>query len=519
LELRDAMVGLPDTPWDTIPTMLRGQLPKPTSDKDWTTSLQAISLTMHNALGRVTGEGMVDEFYRKAYDRLADHYKALRSFPVVIGMIPDHLIDESKIGMLNRSQVEDVLFEKVEDLQKVNQWVMEKNHELEEARKDLMAAKEEVVQSANHITTILESVGEGIITVNESGHITVVNSEVSAIWGYRKAELAGKSIGLLIPELELPAQAADNGSLPADEAAAEKQVEMVGRRNNGEYFPVEVTVSHTTFGQEKLRVFVARDITSRKQDELRTRELMTELKSANGELQEYAHVVSHDLKAPLRGIGTLANWIRDDYGELLGPEGKEHCDQMVLRVQRTYRLIDAILDYSKVGRNANQDTSFDLHEVVEEVFHVLHPPEHITFRTCQRLPSMVADKTRIRQVFQNLLGNAMTAIDKAEGKIEVDFQIRDQALEFSISDNGMGIDERHFKKIFDIFQSLQSSNNPESTGIGLSIVKKVVELYKGKIWLESTPGEGTTFYMAWPIQLFPEHAPSSGVPVAQEPDA
>lgn len=219
--------------------------------------------------------------------------------------------------------------------------------------------------------------------------------------------------------------------------------------------------------------------------------LMKELEHQNQELSDYAHMVSHDLKSPLRSIDTLAAWLIEDNKDRLD----EHCNTQLnlirTNVEKMDALINGILDYSTIGKDRDEVYPVDLNMLLQEVLHMLEVPEHFTIKISQ-LPQVIGDKYRLQQLFQNLLSNAIKYNDKSSGKITIGFEEQQEHWKFFIKDNGKGIDEKYFDKIFKVFEKLE--NVKGSTGVGLSIVKKIVDVYDGHIWLTSTQGEGTTFY-------------------------
>lgn len=223
-----------------------------------------------------------------------------------------------------------------------------------------------------------------------------------------------------------------------------------------------------------------------------------DLISANQELKDFAYVVSHDLKAPLRAIGSLANWIKEDHGGSLDEDGRDNLDLLVARVLRMQGLIDGILAYSRVVRVREGVVPVDLERELPLVVDSLAPPSHLSVLLQRPLPTVVAEKTRIMQVFQNLLSNALKYHDKPKGQIRVEFDESADMYTFRVGDNGPGIDERFHERIFQIFQTLKPRDECEGTGIGLTVVRKVVELHGGRIWLESKVGEGTTFFFTLP---------------------
>jgi signal transduction histidine kinase len=223
-----------------------------------------------------------------------------------------------------------------------------------------------------------------------------------------------------------------------------------------------------------------------------------ELENTNRELKEFAYIVSHDLKAPLRAISQLTSWISEDYAHAFDDKGKEQMELVLQRTRRMDRLINGILQYSRVGRIAEADKALDLNTFVKEVTDSIAPPDHIKVIIDTELPTIHKDPVRMEQIFQNLIGNAMKFMDKAEGIITVGCIDEGAHYRFSIQDNGPGFDIKYQDKIFQIFQTLNSRDEYESTGIGLALVKKNIELYGGSIWVESEPAMGSTFFFTLP---------------------
>ena len=206
-----------------------------------------------------------------------------------------------------------------------------------------------------------------------------------------------------------------------------------------------------------------------------------------------------ELKAPLRAIGSLADWISTDYADKFDEEGKEHLRLLMSRVRRMDGLIEGILLYSRVGRVKEAVVAVDLNQLVDKVVAMLAPPANIAVTVARPLPTVMIEPTRIQQVFQNLISNAIKYMDKAEGRIHVASAAEGHHYwKFSVADNGPGIRQQHFDKIFQLFQTLAPRDRVESSGVGLALVKKIVEMYGGRVWLESTVGEGSTFYFTLP---------------------
>jgi signal transduction histidine kinase len=238
----------------------------------------------------------------------------------------------------------------------------------------------------------------------------------------------------------------------------------------------------------------------RKRAEEREAELIEKAEKANRELKEIAYIISHDLKAPLRGIKTLASWLSADYGDKFDENGKEQMRLLLSRVERMDKLIDGVLEYSRVGRVTEKPVQVELNKLIPEVIDMIAPPENITITVENELPTIECEPTRITQVFQNLLSNAVKYMDKPQGQIKVGCVEENGFWKFNVTDNGPGIEERHFERIFQMFQTLAPRDKVESTGIGLTITKKIVELYGGRIWVQSKVGQGCTFYFTLPKQ-------------------
>jgi two-component system sensor kinase FixL len=245
---------------------------------------------------------------------------------------------------------------------------------------------------------------------------------------------------------------------------------------------------------------ISRDITERKQAEKQQAESLRKVSEINQELKDFAYVVSHDLKAPLRAIKTLADWLSTDYQDKLDEQGKENLRLLSSRVDRMHNLIDGVLQYSRIGRTEQGTVPVDLRRLVPEIIDNLGTPEHIAIRVEPDLPTVEADATRITQVFQNLLSNAIKYMDKPQGNITVGCAEDDGLWTFSVADNGPGIARKDFERIFKLFQTLAPRDNSESTGVGLTVAKKIVEMYGGRIWVESEVGTGSTFFFTFPKQ-------------------
>ena len=246
---------------------------------------------------------------------------------------------------------------------------------------------------------------------------------------------------------------------------------------------------------------MASEIANRKKLETALINNKVDLEKSLKELDGFAYSVSHDLKAPLRGIGQVVDWIYADFMDQSTAQQKEYMRLMKARVVRMDNLIDGLLSYAKVGRVGEMIQKADTKRLVSEVIDSLQPPETIEMIVEGNFPIVSCVYVQIEQVFQNLISNAVRHMDKKMGKIRIGCRENNLEWTFFVEDNGPGIARQHFERIFQIFQTLKPRDEVESTGIGLSIVKKVVELHKGRVWLESEVGQGSTFFFTLPKML------------------
>ncbi len=236
----------------------------------------------------------------------------------------------------------------------------------------------------------------------------------------------------------------------------------------------------------------------RKQAYKKRDELLKRLETVNEELRNFTYMASHDLKTPLLGIAMLANWISTDCADKFDDNNKERMDLLINRIDQTNNLIDGVLEYSRIERVEEAMVPINLNDLVARVIDMIKLPETITITANNELPEIQCKETHLSQLFQNLLSNAVQHIDKPNGRIEIGCDKENDFWKFAVSDNGPGIEEEHFERIFQIFQTLSPRDKADSTGVGLAIAKKIVELYGGRIWVESNIGKGSTFFFTLP---------------------
>jgi signal transduction histidine kinase len=226
------------------------------------------------------------------------------------------------------------------------------------------------------------------------------------------------------------------------------------------------------------------------------------LEKTNAELNQFAHVVSHDLKAPLRGIYNVIQWIEEDLGKELSPQLKKYLAIIPQRTQRMENLINGLLDYAHTRHKTqleNVDSNQLVHEIVEEIV-----PRNFTVKTLN-LPGLFTERLKLQQVFTNLISNAVNYTTNSNGLITISCRQIENKYEFSVKDNGIGIDTEYHEKIFEIFQTLREKNEKQSTGIGLAIIKKILDDQDCTIKVISGTGEGSCFIFTWPFLKNQQH--------------
>ena len=223
-----------------------------------------------------------------------------------------------------------------------------------------------------------------------------------------------------------------------------------------------------------------------------------ELERSNRALDEFAHVVSHDLKAPLRAIANYASWIEEDTGPLLGDEAAAHLELLRVQVQRMRALIDGLLEYARAGRVAHRPEPVDLGELVREVIELLDPPPTVAIDVAGGLPTLRTDRAPLRQVLQNLVDNAIAHADAAQPRVTISVRPGGAQVEVTVADNGPGVPPRLRERIWTLFHTTGPKGGRGGTGIGLAVVRRLVEARGGRTWVEDSGEGGAAFRFLWP---------------------
>ena len=354
--------------------------------------------------------------------------------------------------------------------------------------------KESLHAQKEKYSSIIANMNLGLLENDLDDQIIFSNQCFSDMSGYKKEELLGKkAIDLFLTKESLEEYNIRKRKINLNKPDS-FELSVKDKSGKTRHWLISTAPNFNVKGNKTGSVGIHLDITHIKELEKQKEQLLNNLEKQNEHLNEYAHIVSHDLKSPLRNISALLSWTKEDFKNKLGEESLNNLDLMQSKVEKMDHLIESILKYSSIDSDILIEEEIDLNSLITDIKDLLYIPKHIDLSIINKLPVIKADKTRIQQVFQNLISNAVNYIDKEKGFIEIDYSANKTHHIFSVKDNGIGIAKEHHDKIFKIFSSL--GNYEKSTGIGLSIVKKVVELYKGKVWLESELNKGTTFFIS-----------------------
>lgn len=278
--------------------------------------------------------------------------------------------------------------------------------------------------------------------------------------------------------------------------------EIRNRAKDGSFYWVDTTIVPILGERAKLIGYAAirTDITDRKQLEFRLAQQAQDLLRSNEELEQFAFVASHDLKAPLRGIENLVSWIEEDLEASLTGDTRTNMDLLKSRVRRLENLLDDLLAFSRAGRSDTANDLVDTRELVGELALLVSPPQGFSIVSGENLPTLETARAPLTQVLQNLIGNAIKHHDRpGHGHVWIDALGLPDAIEFIVADDGPGIPERFRERVFGMFQTLKPRDEIEGSGMGLAIVKKLIERQGGKIWLvEGRAGQGLSAHFTWP---------------------
>jgi PAS domain S-box-containing protein len=350
------------------------------------------------------------------------------------------------------------------------------------------------------LAAIIESAADPIMSKDLDGTIRSWNAGAVRLFGYRADEVIGRSVTLLIPDDRLDEEAGIVEKLLHGEPV--KQLESVRRRKDGTLVPVSLQISPIkdlngrVVGASK----VVRDITEQKRIDEQLRKVVVELERSNLELEQFASVASHDLQEPLRMVSSYTQLLELEYKDKLDDDAREYIAYAVDGARRMQRLINDLLEFSRVGTRGRRLEPVDANVVLGTVRANLTVAieDGCALVTNEELPTVMADSTQLGQLLQNLIANAIKFHGGQSPRVHIAASARGAEWVFTVSDNGIGIEPQYFDRIFAIFQRLHVAAEYPGTGIGLAVCKRIAERHGGRIWVESDPGNGTTFSFSIP---------------------
>jgi PAS domain S-box-containing protein len=342
----------------------------------------------------------------------------------------------------------------------------------------------------------------GMVMVNARGEIVLVNSEAERLFGYAANELLGKALEVLVPQrfrAEHPKMRETFVAKPQRRAMGAGR-DLFGLRKDGSEFPIEIGLNPIATAQGTFTLSSIVDITERKNAQEALLERTKELLRSNSELEQFAYVASHDLQEPLRMVASYTRLLAEEYGDKLGEEGKLFVHFARDGAERMQQLIHDLLAFSRVGSRGRHLRSIAPRACLETAIENLRISidETSTEIRAGVMPEVVADPMQLNELFQNLISNSIKFRRELPPLIEIDAALDGKFVQFSLRDNGIGMEAQYFEEVFQVFKRLHSKEEYPGTGIGLAICKRIVERAGGSIWVESTPGVGSTFYFTLP---------------------
>lgn len=369
----------------------------------------------------------------------------------------------------------------------------------------------ELSESETRVRAVIDSAMSAVIVIDEKGLITEWNVRAEKMFGWTKEEAIGKELSdTIIPENYRTAhrEGLKRYRSTGEGRVINQTIELTAMRSDGSEFPVELSISPMkSEGRLTFCGFIT-DITERKkaEEEIRSfnlkleqkvQERTEELQIANKELESFSYSVSHDLRAPLRSIHGYMNIFAEEYINTLDDEGKRLIDIILRNSHKMGQLIDDLLAFSQLGRKELLKSKVSMNDMIHNIWEDQRRTEdgRDIKLVLNNLPDAFADHTTIRQVWINLISNAMKYTrGKEKTVIEIGAEDKADHTLYFIRDNGAGFDMKYYNKLFGVFQRLHSYNEFEGTGVGLAIVHRVISKHGGRIWAEATVNGGATFY-------------------------
>jgi PAS domain S-box-containing protein len=370
-----------------------------------------------------------------------------------------------------------------------------------------LAQQEALREREARLSNIIDKAVDGLIVIDEHGTIEAFNPAAARMFGYAAADVMGRNILMLMPQRFQAGHAAalkrsrENPSF----RPAEIVHELMGKRSDGTEFPIDLSISNVSLSGRRIFSGIIRDISSRKETEHTLIAYAAELERSNRELDDFAYVASHDLKAPLRVINNASRWLEEDLAPHMSAEDRMNMEMLRGRVQRMEKLLDDLLEYSRVGRSSDDRFAEVVNgrALMDDILLLLAPPPGFTVEVTPGFAAIEVNRMPLQQVIYNLIGNAIKHHHRSDGLIRVSVEDSGEMYTFTVQDDGPGIPERFHEQVFKMFQTLKPRDQVEGSGMGLAFVKKNVSYFGGEVRLVSEEGKGAAFSFTWPKQQKP----------------
>lgn len=490
-EIRKWLRGLPDTeelpPFDIIPPAMMDY-------ENAMLLIQEVSQQLFFQIESYMGGDCPAEIWNETYEELNQVYGRIEHFPHLLQLIPSRIMDESKLKLLSRIQIEETLLKQTNTLREINRQIIAKNHELVKAQKEISAAREKEEESQGMLLTILDTVGEGIITIDENSIIVRANREAELMWGYEPGALTRQPLEVLMsgPMRKKHHEGMSRYLQTGISEVLGKWMTLTGVHKNGSTFPIEMKIRETYIGKKRFFTAALHDISERVRKE-------SELKEKNEEMDMLIYKTSHDLRGPITSVLGLVNIIA-----LFPEDSLKYVTLIEKSILKLDHSIRDLMDFGQINNSGIPSSVVNLRDLFHEIIDGLQKTEGIeAVRIEADLPpefSVYTRKNLLRIIFQNLIVNSIQYRQKnrEDSCIRICAEYKNNRIHIRIKDNGQGIPHEFQDRIFEMF--FRANSQATGTGLGLYIVKKSIEVLQGTIIMHSEPNEGTEFSLTFPLK-------------------
>ncbi len=353
-------------------------------------------------------------------------------------------------------------------------------------------------RGTGELLAIIDGMPTALVMTNVDGRIDLVNTQTERLFGHSRTELVGETVEILLPHRFRGAHPGLRASFQTDPRARPMGAgrDLFGLRKDGTEFPIEIGMNpiHAEDGVHVVSTIV--DITERVRHAEALRRANEALERSNTDLQRFAYIASHDLQTPMRGIASFVDLLGATYADALDARGKDWIRRTSESVKQLQVLVQDLLEYSRVDTQSHPFERVSMREALDRAVSLLDASirDSSAEITSGVLPDVMGDRSQLVQLLLNLVGNAIKYRGSHPARVHVSAAAREGELVFAVRDNGIGIAPKYFERIFEIFKRLHGSHEYPGSGIGLSICRRIVNRHGGRIWVESEPGQGSTFY-------------------------